>query len=246
METTNIGIFTAFIFGLFSFISPCVLPIIPGYISFISGVSLDEMQTGENKSKKLRKLIFNSLLFIGGFTFVFILLGATATSLGKIFNEYYDIISKVAGGIIILFGLHMLGVFKIKFLNYEQRFHTQEKKLGLFGSFLIGAAFAFGWTPCIGPVLAAILVVASQQETITQGIVLLASYSLGLGIPFFITSISINFFFNIFNKIKKYFRTVEIVGGIMLIVLGILIITNYLTIIAGYFSRWLPFLNNLS
>jgi cytochrome c-type biogenesis protein len=242
----NVGILTAFIFGLLSFVSPCVLPIVPGYISFISGVSLDEMKGVEQNRSALRSIILNSIFFICGFTLVFVLLGATATTLGKAFNEYYGTISKIAGVLIIVFGLHMMGLFKIKFLNYEQRFHVQQKKLGMLGSFLVGTAFAFGWTPCIGPVLAAILVVASQQDTVFKGIVLLGSYSLGLGIPFFLTGVSINLFFSMFNRIKKYFHVIEIVGGAMLVALGILIITNSLTILSSYFSRWLPFLNELS
>jgi cytochrome c-type biogenesis protein len=242
----NVGILTAFVFGLLSFVSPCVLPIVPGYISFISGVSLDEMQSEEHKKSALRSIMLNSLFFISGFTLIFVLLGATATSLGKAFNEYYSTISKVAGVLIIVFGLHMMGLFKIDFLNYEKRFHVQEKKLGKFGSFLVGTAFAFGWTPCIGPVLAAILVIASQQDTVYKGIGLLASYSLGLGIPFFLTGLSINVFFNVFNKVKKYFHAIELVGGAMLVVLGVLMMTNYLTIISSYFSRWFPFLNELS
>ncbi len=223
-----------------------MLPIVPGYISFISGVSLDEMKGAEQNKSALRSIIVNSLFFIGGFTLVFILLGATATTLGKAFNEYYSTISKIAGVLIIIFGLHMVGLFKINFLNYEKRFHVQQKKLGTVGSFLVGTAFAFGWTPCIGPVLAAILVIASRQDTVYKGIGLLASYSLGLGIPFFLTGISINVFFNVFNRVKKYFHAIELVGGGMLIILGILIITNYLTIISAYFSRWFPFLNELS
>ena len=242
----NVGILTAFLFGLLSFVSPCVLPIVPGYISFISGVSLDEMKGVEQNKSGLRSILLNSLFFIGGFTLVFILLGASATTIGKTFNEYYSTISKVAGALIIVFGLHMMGLFKIDFLNYEKRFHVGQKKLGVFGSFLVGNAFAFGWTPCIGPVLAAILVIASQQDTVYKGILLLASYSLGLGIPFFLTGLSITVFFRMFNKLKRYFHAIEIVGGAMLVVLGLLIITNYLTIISAYFSRWFPFLNELS
>ena len=242
----NIGIFTAFIFGLLSFVSPCVLPIVPGYISFISGASLDEMKESEHKKTVFRSIVINSIFFILGFSTVFILLGATATTIGKAFNEYYSMISKVAGILIIIFGIHMMGVFKLNFLNYEKRFHLENKKLGVVGSFLVGTAFAFGWTPCIGPVLAAILVIASQQQTVNKGIALLASYSLGLGIPFFLTGISINIFFKAFNKIKRYFHAIEIAGGAMLVALGILMMTNYLTVIASYLSRWLPFLNEIS
>jgi len=242
----NVNIVTAFVFGIISFISPCVLPIVPGYISFISGVSLEEMQRIEERKKVFKKILLNSLLFIFGFSVVFIALGASATAVGKFLTEKLDIISKIAGVIITIFGLHMMGVFRIPFLNYEKRFHTQTKPLGLFGSFVVGLAFAFGWTPCIGPVLAAILAIAAQQETVYQGIVLLSSYSLGLGIPFFLTSVSINAFFGVFNKIKKHFRLIEIVGGILLVIVGVLIMTNYLTIISKYLSEWFPFLNELS
>ena len=242
----NVGILTAFVFGLLSFVSPCVLPIVPGYLSFISGVSFDEMHDDANRSAVRKKILLNSLFFIVGFSIVFISLGASATFIGRFLHEKINIISKIAGVIIIIFGIHMIGIYRIPFLNYEKRFQAEGKKLGLLGALIVGLAFAFGWTPCIGPVLAAILVIASQQDTVYKGIGLLASYSLGLGIPFFLTGLSINMFFNIFNKVKKYFHVIELAGGAMLIVLGVLIITNYLTIISAYFSRWLPFLNALS
>lgn len=244
MLSDNINILTAFLFGLLSFISPCVLPIIPGYISFISGHTLDDLK-GDNKSAA-RAVMINSLVFIAGFTVIFVLMGAAATSIGQVLNDNLNLISKVAGFIIIIFGLHMIGIFKIGFLNYEKRFHLQEKKLGILGSFAVGAAFAFGWTPCIGPVLAGILAIASQQDTVLQGIILLFVYSLGLGIPFFLTAISINKFFTLFNRIKKHFHTIEVIGGMMLVAVGILMMTNYLTIIASYLSKWFPFLNELS
>jgi len=241
----NIGILTAFVFGLLSFVSPCVLPIVPGYISFISGFSLEEMKDASSRKAAMRSIMLNSFLFIMGFTVVFVFLGATATSVGKILNENLELVSKIAGVLIVVFGLHMAGAFKLNFLNYEQRFHLQNKKFGVLGSFLIGMAFAFGWTPCIGPVLAGILLVAAQQDTILQGMLLLGSYSLGLGIPFFLTGISINLFFGFFNKVKKHFHAIEIAGGGMLVVLGVLIFTGYLTVVASYIARWLPFLNEL-
>ena len=244
MLSDNINILTAFIFGLLSFVSPCVLPIIPGYISFISGHTLDDIK-GKDASAA-RAVMFNSLVFISGFTLIFVLMGAAATSIGQLLNDNLNLISKIAGIVIIVFGLHMIGIFKIGFLNYEKRFHLQEKKLGILGSFTVGAAFAFGWTPCIGPVLAGILAIASQQETVLQGIILLFAYSLGLGIPFLLTAVSINKFFNVFNRIKKHFHAIEVVGGTMLVAVGILMVTNYLTIIASYLSKWFPFLNGLS
>ena len=143
------GIFTAFVFGLLSFISPCVLPIVPGYLSFISGISFEEMQNSENKPKIRKRIAITSLFFIAGFSLVFIGLGASATAVGQFLREQLNLISKIAGGIIIIFGLHMTGVFKIPFLNYEKRIHSEGKPLGLFGAFVVGLAFAFGWTPCI-------------------------------------------------------------------------------------------------
>lgn len=241
----NVTIITAFVFGLLSFISPCVLPIVPGYLSFISGVSFDEMQKTGNRASIRKKILLNALFFIFGFSLVFIGLGASATAIGQFLHKQINIISKVAGVIIIIFGLHMIGVFKIPFLNYEKRFHTEGKKLSLFGAFIVGLAFAFGWTPCIGPILAAILAIASQQETVGQGMILLTFYSLGLGIPFLLTGLSITIFYNGFNKFKRHLHKVEIVGGILLVLVGVLIFTNYLTILSSYFAKWFPFLNEL-
>ena len=241
----NVGIVTAFLFGLLSFISPCVLPIVPGYLSFISGVSFEEMQNSENRARVRNRILLNSAFFVMGFSVVFISLGASATFIGQFLHNQISLISKIAGVVIIIFGLHMIGVFKIPFLNYEKRFHTEGKKLGLVGAFVVGLAFAFGWTPCIGPILAAILAIASQQDSVGEGILLLSSYSLGLGIPFLITGLSLSAFYNAFNKFKRHLHTVEVVGGVMLVAVGALIMTNYLTVLSGYLARWFPFLNEL-
>jgi cytochrome c-type biogenesis protein len=241
----NVNILTSFAFGLLSFISPCVLPIVPGYLSFISGVSFDEMQNSDNRKRVRNRIVANSVFFILGFSLVFIALGASATVVGRFLHEQIGIISKIAGVVIIVFGLHMIGVFKIPFLNYEKRFHTEGKQLGYFGAFLVGLAFAFGWTPCIGPILAAILAIASQQDSVGKGMVLLTSYSLGLGVPFLLAGMSLTAFYSAFNRFKKHLHTVEVVGGIMLVAVGALIMTNYLTILSGYLSRWFPFLNDL-
>ncbi len=240
----NVNILTAFIFGIISFISPCVLPIVPGYLSFISGYSFDEM-VNSSRSELFKKVTINSILFIIGFSLIFVALGASATAVGRFLVEKMDFFSKIAGVIIIIFGLHMTGIFKIKFLNYEKKFHS-DKKIGPLGSFVAGLAFAFGWTPCIGPVLAAILAIAAQQDTIGKGIVLLSAYSLGLGIPFLITSLSINAFLAFFKKFSRYIRWVEIGGGVLLILVGFLIMTNNLTVLSSYFAKWFPFLNELS
>lgn len=241
----NISLVTAFLFGLLSFISPCVLPIVPGYISFISGVSFEEMQNNANWRIIRRRVLLNSLFFILGFSLVFIALGASATAVGQFLHERLNIISKIAGVLIVIFGLHMTGIFKIGFLNYEKRFQTNTKPMGLFGSLLVGLAFAFGWTPCIGPILAGILTLAAQQSTVFKGVILLACYSAGLGIPFFLTGVSISAFYKVFDRFKRHLHKVEIVGGGFLIIIGVLIFTNYLTIISSTLARWLPFLNDI-
>lgn len=242
----SVGLFTAFLFGILSFLSPCVLPLVPGYISFVSGLSFEELRKSESAKKFLTKTLLSSMFFVLGFSIVFVALGASATAVGKFLSDNMNIISKIAGAVIVLFGLHMTGILRINFLNYEAKFRTKGKPLGLIGAFVVGFAFAFGWTPCIGPVLATILVLASQQETIKQGILLLSVYSLGLGIPFIITSLSVNFFFKWFSKVRRYLNIVEIASGVILILLGVLIFTNSLGIISGYIVKLFPFLSKFS
>lgn len=241
----SISFLTAFIAGIASFISPCVLPLIPMYISFISGLSLDELQNTGDKKRVLKRVIFSSLLFILGFSVIFIGLGASATVLGKFLLSKLSLLSKIAGIVIIIFGLHIAGVFKLNFLNYEKRFHVGQKPSGLLGPFLIGLAFAFGWTPCVGPVLAPILALSAKQETVKQGIILLSMYSLGLAIPFLLTGISINAFLSFTKRIQKHYRIIEIVIGICLIIMGVLFVTGSFSIIAGFMVRWFPWLANV-
>lgn len=230
----------AFTAGIISFISPCVLPLIPAYLSFISGVSLEEMRQQEGgRARVLRKVSLNAILFILGFSVVFILLGATATVLGQFLLSKLAILSKIGGVILVILGLHIAGVFRLKFLDYERRFHTSKKPIRGIGSFFVGMIFAFGWTPCIGPILAAILGYAGTKETVSQGILLLSIYSLGLGLPFFLAGIGINTFFSLFERlmrIKKFFRIIEIVSGVLLILVGVLIFTNDLQRITSYFQ----------
>ncbi|HEY9856637.1 MAG TPA: cytochrome c biogenesis protein CcdA [Stenomitos sp.] len=228
----SISLPTAFLAGLISFISPCVLPLVPGYLSFISGVSSDEMRTGASAETR-RKVIINSLGFILGFSLVFVALGATATVLGTFLTEKLPLLSKIAGVVIVLFGLHTMGIFRIKALYMEKRFQVGNKPAGFLGSVVVGLAFAFGWTPCIGPILAAILTYASQQETLGQGMALLVAYSLGLGVPFFGTAIAINGFFSLFNRLKRHMRAIEIISGLLLVAVGVLIYTNNLALLAN-------------
>jgi cytochrome c-type biogenesis protein len=234
----NVSLLAAFTAGIISFISPCVLPLIPGYLSFISGVSVEEMEAGYKKSTALKRVSISTLFFILGFTVVFTSLGASATFVGSFLLSKLSLFNKIAGIIIVILGLHITGIFRIPFLNYEKRFHARSKPLGPLGSFLIGLAFAFGWTPCIGPILGSCLLLACNQDTVGKGIVLLGSYSLGLGIPFFITAVSFSTFLGFFGWVKKHFRTIEIISGLFLIAIGILIFFGSFNYITGLFNRW--------
>jgi len=239
----NVTLLAAFAAGFLSFISPCVLPLIPGYVSFVSGVSLDEMRGGANSSPSVairRRTVVTSLAFVLGFSLVFITLGASATVLGQMVMSRLSLLGRIGGAVIILFGLHTMGVLRIGWLYQEKRVQTTKKPASLLGAMLVGVAFAFGWTPCIGPILAAILFVAGAQETVRQGVILLAVYSAGLAIPFIATSLAINHFFSAFAKIRRHYKAIEVASGALLIVIGVLIFSGRLTIIAQYLTPYLP------
>lgn len=234
----DISLFTAFAAGVVSFISPCVLPLVPGYLSFISGVSLDDLRVETKKHEVMKTAILSSMLFGLGFTVVFVGMGATASFFGQFLLSKISIFNRIAGVIVIIFGLHTLGVIKLKFLMLEKRFHYQNRPAGFFGSaFVIGLSFAFGWTPCLGPILAGILTLASSQETVVGGVTLLLCYSLGLGLPFLLAAIAINYFFMFFNKIKKHFRIIEMLSGVLLIIVGLLLFTDNLQRLSGFFTK---------
>ena len=239
----SVSLFAAFVAGIISFISPCVLPLVPMYISFISGLSLEEMKSRTDRKRILKRVTISSLLFVLGFSIVFIGLGATATFAGKFLEAKLSLLSKVAGAVIIIFGLHIAGLFKIRYLNYEKRLHFSSRPAGSLGPFLVGLAFAFGWTPCIGPILGAILIYSGSQETAWQGILLLSVYSLGLGIPFLLTGISVNAFLSLLKRIQRYYRAIEVFVGASLVIMGILFITGSFTILSGYLVRWFPWLS---
>jgi cytochrome c-type biogenesis protein len=242
MEVQNVTIYLAFLAGLLSFVSPCVLPLIPSYVSFISGISFEEL-TAERSPRDVKKIvILNSLMFILGFSIVFIAMGTTITLLGQYFATYQGIFRKVGAAIIIFFGLHIIGIVNIKALQREKGLHFHNKPLGLIGSFFVGLGFAAGWTPCIGPILASILFVAGTSETLGLGILLLVVYSLGLAVPFFLTSIGINTFLKYFDRFKKYMRAVSVISGVFLIVVGVMIYTNQFAIFAARLNAWFPFL----
>ena len=236
----------AFGAGLISFLSPCVLPLIPGYISFISGVSLQEMQNGSLadgllNSQKLT-VILNSMFFIVGFSMIFILLGASATWIGTLLSTRISFLTKAAGLVIILFGLFKLGLFRPLIFFKEVRFNVERKKVGFIWALIIGASFAFGWTPCIGPILTGILVFAGTLDHVHQGVLLLSVYSLGLGIPFLLTALGVNQFFKFFDRIKRHLGLLEKIAGGIMVIIGLLIFFNKLIVIPGY----LPFLNKFA
>jgi cytochrome c-type biogenesis protein len=230
----------AFLAGVVSFLSPCVLPLVPGYVSLISGASVEELESQDRKL--LRTVLVHSLMFILGFTLVFVVLGATATELGRLVTAYRKWLTWLAGAFIIGFGLHLTGILKIKALYMDKRLHSVGSGKSPIGAFVVGFAFAFGWTPCIGPILATILLAAAKLESVGKGILLLWIYSLGLAVPFLLTSIGIGRFMAFYGWFRRHLHTVEVVSGVILIVIGTLILTQHFTIINNY----LGFLNRFS
>jgi len=234
----NISLFIAFGAGFLSFVAPCVLPLLPSYVSYVTGLSFKELTQEVDRGRIKIITIRHSLLFIAGFSTIFILLGASASFAGRILHDYQNVIRKAGGILIILFGLYIMGLLRWNFLSREAKISFARKPSGLWGSFLVGNAFAVGWTACVGPILGTILLYASTAGSVGSGVKLLTAYSLGLGIPFFITSLSINSFLAHFKKIQKYTRPIQIVSGIFLLAVGILIFTNYFSILSSYFQSW--------
>ncbi|RLC03374.1 MAG: cytochrome c biogenesis protein CcdA [Deltaproteobacteria bacterium] len=222
MFTETITYPAALFAGLLSFFSPCILPLIPAYFSFITGLSLDELT--ENKKETRRKVFLSTLFYVAGFSFIFILFGASASFLGGFVSQYSWVIRYLGGGIILIFGLHLLGLINIKGFNFEKRIHVKEKPLHLMGTFVIGMAFGAGWSPCIGPMLGSILIVAGNQDTIIKGIFLLAVYSAGLAIPFLVMSFFINSILEIMKRATKFIGVFNKISGILLILIGLLLI----------------------
>ncbi|MEG3638184.1 cytochrome c biogenesis CcdA family protein [Magnetococcus sp. PR-3] len=243
----DVTFLTAFGAGFLSFISPCVLPLVPAYLSFMSGISVDEMKSAgeEGNSKVALHATLHSLSFVLGFSLVFIGLGATASALGQLMFDYMEYLSKFGGVLIVIFGLHFMGLFRIGFLNFEARFNPDQKPPGMWGAFFIGLAFAFGWTPCVGPILAGILALSAGQDTINEGILLLAAYSAGLGVPFILAGLAINRFLVFFTKIRRHMHKVELVAGGLLVVIGVLIFLGDMTVISSYLLELFPGLAEL-
>lgn len=232
MQTEHITYIVAFVAGLFTFLSPCLLPMIPAFIAYITGVSFADFKDENKRSQIRRKAIVHSLLFISGFSLVFILLGLTATIVGKFLFQYQKII-RIAGGILImLFGLQLVGVLKLNFLIKERKFSVATKSASYLSSFLIGITFAAAWTPCAGPILGSILVLAGTKANVAIGAKLLTVYSVGIAVPFFITALLVTSFIELSRKLQKFISAVNIVAGIFLIIIGFLVATNYLAVIS--------------
>ena len=233
-EPVALGVAVAFAAGLLSFLSPCVLPLVPSYIGFLTGMTLPEM-TGRR-----RVALLHALCFIAGFSLIFILLGASATALGRALNYYQVWLQRLGGVLIIAFGLVCLGVVKLDLLNQERRLHLEQKPVGFLGSGLVGMAFAAGWTPCIGPVLGAILGLAATSSDVSRGMLLLAVYSAGLAVPFLVAAIAVESFLDWFQRFRRYLPWVMRVSGVLLVFVGILMVSGEFTRLAGWLQGFTP------
>ncbi len=232
MNDVSFGL--AFIAGVVSFLNPCVMPLIPSYISYITGLSFKDLSGSEDRSRIRKVTLINSLLFVAGFSFIFVLLGASSSTLGRLFYQYRDIV-RIAGGIlIIIFGLFVAGILNLGFLMRERRFELRDRPAGLLGSFIIGMTFGAGWTPCIGPILGSILIYASTKDSVLYGMGLLGVYSIGLGIPFILSGVAINIFLSYMKKLQRYMRYVMLLSGLILIAFGIILLTNSMGLISQY------------
>jgi len=238
MDVTYIGAFGA---GILSFLSPCVLPLVPPYLCFLGGVSLEQLSDDDASDPAvMRGVMLSALVFVLGFSTIFVGLGATASTFGQFIGDYLDVLAQAAGAVIIVLGLHFMGVFKIPILYREARFHAERRPAGLIGPYIIGLAFAFGWTPCVGPVLAAILMVAGSDASVSYGSSLLAVYSAGLGIPFLLAAVAMKPFLGFMNRFKKHMKTVERVIGGLLVGTGILFLTGSMSDIAFWILETFP------
>ena len=234
MEAVSLGVVISFTAGLLSFLSPCVLPLIPSYVTFVTGLSLEDVQ----RSRKTA--LVHALLFVAGFSLIFLALGATATAVGRLLLVHRQWISRVGGVLVVLLGLYLLGAFNMRFLARERRFHISDKPLGYLGTLLVGIAFGAGWSPCIGPILGGILTYTATQAELQRGLVLLGAYSLGLAIPFVIAAVAVERFIAVFQRYRSKLIWVDRIAGALLIVVGVLMLTNYMTVLTGYLQGLTP------
>ena len=236
----DVGFGAALLAGLLSFVSPCVLPIVPPYLAYLAGLSFDQVQSSGDDPGASRRIVASSVAFVAGFTTVFVALGATASVVGQVIAQWFDVLSIVAGCIIILMGLHFLGVFRIAFLYRDARIEVSRKPAGLAGAYVLGLAFAFGWTPCVGPVLAAILFVAGSQGEAARGAGLLAVYSLGIGLPFILAAAFATRFLAFAARFRRHMHKVEMAMGGLLVLTGILFITGQMAAISYWLLETFP------
>lgn len=234
-DVASLSFGLAFVAGVVSFLSPCVLPLVPSYVTFVTGMTLDEL-TANGRQAARRRAVLHSLLFVLGFTLVFVALGATATALGATLRRALPLMQQIGGIVIALFGLSMLGVLRLPSLMREKRVHLASKPAGLAGSVLVGVAFGAGWTPCIGPVLATILLYAGMEATMTRGMLLLVAYSIGLGIPFLVAAVGLNWYLAGARHVMRWLRPLEIFAGLLLVVMGVLMFTGYFATLTSYLA----------
>jgi cytochrome c-type biogenesis protein len=237
---SEVNVFVAFAAGILSFLSPCVLPLIPSYLSFVSGVSLDEMRNEQALAQVRWRVILNSIAFIVGFSLVFVSLGASVSFLGYFFLGYRNAI-RILGGLFILFvGLYLIGILKLPVLQRYLQFNLKDKPAGYLGSLLVGITFAVAWTPCVGPILGAILAIAGTSADVGRGILLLATYAGGLALPFFLSAVAVNWFFEFSRAFRRYVQTFHVAGGVLLLIVGLLLLTDYMTYLNIYVLRFTP------
>lgn len=231
-----IGVTLAFGAGVLSFLSPCVLPLVPSYLSFVTGMSLEDLKEGVDR----RATLIHSLLFVAGFSTIFLILGASASFLGQFLRVYESWISRVGGAVIIVLGLHLAGAFRLTPLLREKRFHLHDKPAGYLGTLAVGIAFGAGWTPCIGPVLGAILTFAASQDQFWSGVGLLFVYSLGLAVPFLLSSLALDAFLRVFARFRRFLPVIQVLSGVLLVFLGLLLLTGSFGALTAYLSRFTP------
>ncbi len=232
--------------GLISFLSPCVLPLVPAYLSYIAGTSLENLTAERGVDRALaRRVAVSGLVFVIGFSTVFVLMGASASAINRLIFSHIDVISKVAGAVIVVFGLHYMGLFRIPLLYREVRFNPQRTSAGLVGAYVLGLAFAFGWTPCVGPILSTILAIAAGRDSIGYGVSLLAVYAAGLGIPFMLAAVAVNPFMTFLGRFRRHLRKVEVAAGALLVATGVLIFTNSLQVLSYWLLEAVPALGEI-
>lgn len=232
----SVGFPIAFMAGVLSFLSPCVLPLVPSYLSFVTGMSLEDLQESFDR----RRVLTHAALFVSGFTLIFVLLGAGATFVGSFLRYNSDWIARIGGIVIIIFGLHLMGVFQLMPLLKEKRVHLADKPAGYVGTVAVGAAFGAGWTPCIGPVLGAIMTMAATQEHLATGMLMLFVYSMGLAIPFLLAALALERFLRAFKRARRYLPLIQKASGLLLVLLGILLVTGSFVVLAAWLNRYTP------